>query len=379
MPRSDSGDPTGSAGRLTIDLGAVAANYRSLCERLAPSGAACGAVVKADAYGLGMAEVAPPLWAEGCRQFFVAIAEEGLQLRKLLPEAEIYIFNGADSESADAIAEAALVPVLNHPGQIADWAGEAQRCGRMLPAMLHVDTGITRLGLSDADTRSVADNPAALAGIRITGVMSHLACAEDPDHGMNAKQLDAFRAALAILSPLGAPTVSFANSSGIFLGPDYHFDLARPGAALYGLTPVIAGPNPMKQVINLQGKILQTRLIDTPSAVGYGATHLAERGRRIATVGVGYADGYLRSLGGAAHAFVGRNRVPVVGRVSMDLITLDVTDVPERDTRPGTWVDLIGDAPTVDDIAREAGTIGYEILTLLGHRYARRYVGGSHP
>lgn len=374
MSPSDTADPGLAGGVLTIDLDAIAANWKLLAGRLT-SGAACGAVVKADAYGLGMAQVAPALWRAGCRTFFVALPEEGIALRSLLPEAEIGVFNGCDEDSASAMAAARLAPVLNHTGQIAAWRAAAARSGKALPAMLHVDTGMNRLGLFLAEVKALAADPAKLAGITLTVVMSHLSCADNPSHPLNGEQRDRFREILALLAPLGIARASLANSSGIFLGPDYHFDLARPGAALYGVAPNRDVPNSMNQVILLQGKILQTHIIDTPVTVGYGATHRAERGRRIATVGVGYADGYLRSLSGVASAHVGRIRVPVVGRVSMDLITLDVTDVPEPETRPGALIDLIGPNHPVDALAQEAGTIGYEILTALGSRFARRYTG----
>lgn len=365
----------GAGGLLTIDLGAIAANWALLRDRLSP-GAICGAVVKADAYGLGLAPVSDTLWNAGCRHFFVALAEEGMALRAALPEAEICVFNGVDAASAPCLREAGLIPVLNHPGQLADWRAAAAEAGEVLPAALHVDTGMTRLGFDRPDITALAADPAALDGIRLTMVMSHLACAETPDHPLNADQLALFQSVRKSLAPLGPMRASLANSAGIFLGPDFHFDLARPGAALFGIVPAGIQPTPVAQVIRLQGKILQCRRIDTPRTVGYGATHQAAAGRRIATVAVGYADGYLRALSGAAHAHVGDVSVPVVGRVSMDLLTLDVTDVPERQAMPGALVDLIGPRHSADDLAREAGTIGYEILTALGTRFARAYVGG---
>lgn len=378
MSPSDRGavEVRGAGAILTIDLDAIAANYRLLSDRVAPHGE-CGAVVKANAYGLGLARVAPVLWAAGCRRFFVAIAEEGFALRALLPEAGIYVFNGADAESARDMAEAALIPVLNHPGQVDVWSAQAAAAGAELPAMVHVDTGMNRLGMSFADVEALAAAPERLAGLAVGDVMSHLACAEEPEDPLNEEQLRHFRWALERLAFLEPIRASLANSSAIFLPRRYHFDLARPGSALFGIHPQNSGPNPMAQVVKLQGKILQCRRIDSPPTVGYGATHRAERGARIATVGVGYGDGYLRSLSNSASAFIGGVRVPVVGRVSMDLITIDVSAVPEDAARPGALVDLIGPRHTADDLAREAGTIAYEILTALGDRYTRRYVGGG--
>ncbi|MFT5539540.1 MAG: alanine racemase [Alphaproteobacteria bacterium] len=368
----------GAGGLLTIDLAAIAANWKMLQAKLG-TGVTCGAVVKADAYGLGLAPVARALKEAGCATFFVAQAAEGLALRAILPESEIYIFNGVDSESAGALAEAHLTPVLNHPGQIKDWREAAARVGHELPAFLHVDTGMTRLGLAEDETVALATDPGALGGLRLTGIMSHLACADQPGHALNGDQLERFTTALSVLAPLGQVRASLTNSSGIFLDPAFHFDLARPGAALYGITPQADGPNPMAQVVKLQGKILQTRVIDTPRTVGYGATHRAERGRHIATVAVGYADGYLRSLSDVATAHMGDIPAPVVGRVSMDLITVDVTDIPPKDAHPGALVDLIGPHHSVDALARQAGTIGYEILTMLGGRFERHYLGEQRP
>jgi alanine racemase len=370
------GGVSGAGALLTVDLDAIATNYRLLSGYLGPS-TECGAVVKADAYGLGLGPVAGALWAAGCRSFFVALTQEGLSLRALLPDAAIHVFNGVDTDTAAEAAAAGLVPVLNHPGQLEAWAQEARTRAAKLPAMVHVDTGITRLGLSAAEVTALAEAPEQIADLSVDAVMSHLACAEDPDNPLNGEQLARFGSALKILAPLRPRRASLANSSGIFLGPPFHFDLARPGAALYGINPGTPDTGLMTQTIKLQGKILQTRTIDTPSTVGYGATHRAEPGQRIATIGVGYADGFLRSLSNSASAFIGNVRVPVVGRVSMDLITIDVTAVPVAHTHPGALVDLIGPGHTANDLAREAGTIGYEILSALGRRFERRYLGGG--
>ncbi len=373
------GPARGAGGILTIDLDAIGENFRRLSTRLArESGAVCAAVIKADAYGLGLGRVAPVLWRAGCRRFFVALAEEGLALRALLPDAAIHVFNGP--EPADLMVEARLVPVLNHPEQIRSWIEEAERRNRPLPAVLHVDSGLNRLGMGLEDLRCLVRDNAFAAGMTLDGVISHLACAEERDHPMNPRQREVFLEALECLSAipgLRPGFASLANSSGIFLGPDYHFDTARPGAALYGVNPLPGQPNPMMQVVRLQGKILQLRRIDTPGSVGYGATHRAASGRRIATVAVGYGDGYPRSLSNVANATIGGVRVPLVGRVSMDLITFDVTDVADALCQPGALVDLIGPDHPLDSLAREAGTIGYELLTGLGHRFDRHYLGGA--
>jgi len=370
------GGVKGAGALLTVDLDAIAANYRKLSGYLGPS-TECGAVVKADAYGLGLAPVSRALWAAGCRCFFVALIQEGLRLRELLPDAAIHVFNGVGADTAAETAAAGLIPVLNHPGQLEAWTEEARARGTTLPAMLHVDTGMTRLGLSAVEVEALAGAPEHVAGLTLDTVMSHLACADEPDNPLNGEQLVRFEAALKTLAPLRPLRASLANSSGVFLGPPFHFDLARPGAALYGINPGTPDTCPMTQAIKLQGKILQTRTIDTPSTVGYGATHRAEPGQRIATISVGYADGFLRSLSNSASAFIGGVRVPVIGRVSMDLITIDVTAVPAENTHPGALVDLIGPEHTANDLAREAGTIGYEILSALGQRFERHYQGGG--
>ncbi len=380
-PSEPGGERAG--GVLTIDLDAVAANYRSLKRRL--DGARCGAVVKADAYGLGMGEVAPALVAAGCREFFVAHVEEGVALRARLPDAAIHVFNGVTAATAATFAEFRLIPVLNDLGQIEAYSAfarglrrgkDAGEGARRLPASLHIDTGMRRLGLEEREVGVLAASPERLAGVEVGFIMSHLACADVPDHPLNAEQLAAFTGARARLRPALRAPASLANSSGIFLGADYHFDLARPGAALFGLAPRADAPNPMAQVVRLQGKILQVRDVDSPMTVGYGATHRVQAKGRIATVAVGYADGYLHALSNRASAYIGETRVPVVGRISMDLITLDVSDVPPEQAAPGAFAELIGDHHPADALAREAGTIGYEILTGLGRRYHRIYTGG---
>jgi len=374
--------PESHAGAvLTIDLDAVTANYRLIREKIS-GGAEAGAVVKADGYGLGAGPVATALANAGCRVFFVAHIEEGVQLRHALNDtgisdfvhAEIHVFNGLLPGAEEAYDASRLVPVLGSLDQIHDWKRYCDRLDRPLPCDLHADTGMCRLGLPPDEVSKLKDEPSRLDGLNILNVISHLASADEPDSPQNAAQLAAFRDIRAVL---GQGRTSLANSSGIFLGSDYHFDLVRPGASLYGIAPVPGTPNPMAQVIKLQGKIAQVRAVDTPQTVGYGATHRVEGPGRVATIPVGYADGYLRALSNKGTGHIGKIPVPVVGRVSMDLITLDVTGVPDHLCRPGQLVDLIGPENTVDRVAAAAGTIGYEILTSLGRRYHRAYVGGG--
>lgn len=356
---------------LTVDLGAIVANWRLLCRKAAPS--QCAAVVKADAYGLGAAPVATALAEAGCRIFFVACLEEALALRSVVANGDIYVLAGAPRGDEANFAQHRLRPVLNGLSDIETWAAFARRSEAAPPVAIHVDTGMSRLGLSAAEQARLAAEPERLAGTTVACVMSHLCCADQPDHPLNTRQRDAF-ASLRRAWP-NMPT-SFAASSGIFLGPDYHGDLCRPGAALYGIGPVADRPNPMRQVVGVKAKVLQVREIDEGRSVGYGATHRAARRETIVTVGVGYADGYLRALSNRGHAYIGDIRVPLVGRVSMDLITFDASAVPADRLHPGADVELIGTRVTVDDVAAAAETIGYEILTSLGSRYRRVYHDG---
>jgi alanine racemase len=302
------------------------------------------------------------------------LPEEGIALRTLLPDSEIHVFAGATADNMPDLLRHRLIPVLNSLSQITAATAYARHHDAPIVADIHLDSGMNRLGLPAGEVAALAGDPPLLDGLTIRYVMSHLACADEPDHPLNAQQLTAFMAARARVPALAAAQASFANSGGIFLGPDFHFDLARPGAALYGLKPHNPRPNPMAQVVRLQGKILQVRDVDTPMTVGYGAAHRVTAKGRIATVGVGYADGYRQSLTNRGHAYLGDVRVSVVGRVSMDLIALDVSQVPPTQAVPGALVDLLGPQHDADALAAEAGTIGYEILTGLGRRFHRVYV-----
>jgi len=355
---------------LEIDLDAVQANYRTLLDTLA--GVPSAAVVKADGYGLGAERVGPALAAAGCGTFFVAHVAEGVRLRAALADVEIGILNGYLPSAREAYLEHRLIPVLGSLEEIDGWK---RACGDTpLPCDVHVDTGMLRLGLPPKELAVLADDPGRLKGMDIRFVISHLASADEADTDQNPRQLAAFHEARKVL-PMGR--ACFANSSGVFLGPDYHFHMARPGVALYGVNPTPERPNPMAATVRLSARILQVRDAQPGETVGYGASYGVEKQAKIATVGVGYADGYLRSLSNAAWGTIDGISVPLVGRVSMDLITFDVTAVPEAKRRPGQWVELIGPANSVDDVADKAGTIGYEILTSLGRRYHRAYRGGA--
>jgi alanine racemase len=350
---------------LEIDLAAIVANWRSLRER---HGAATGAAVKANAYGLGAADVAPALHAAGCRHFFVATLDEALALRPLLPEASIMVLNGAMPGSEAEFIAHDLIPVLNSLDDLARWQLAARQAGQSLRAVLHVDTGMARLGLDEREFALLRAEPHRLEGISLDYVMSHLAAAEQPDSPQNEAQRARFAAIRAAFPSVRA---SLANSSGIFLGPGFASDLARPGYALYGGNPTPGRPNPMRNVARLTAPVLQVRQIGPGDSVGYNATWRAARPSRIATIGIGYADGFLRSLSNATSALGGFDAkpIPLVGRVSMDLINFDVTDFPA--IVPGSLLKLIGPGRDVDALARDAGTSGYEILTSLGSRYRR--------
>ena len=355
---------------LTIDLAAIARNYSNLREHAA--GAECAALVKANAYGVGVDHVAPALLEAGCRKFFVSTLDEAVELRQIIgSDPEIFVLNGLLKGDAAACLAHQVIPVLNDLGQIRTWAKHGAETERTLPAVVHVDTGMSRLGLPDDEVTALIEDPSPLEKLDVRYVMSHLVSAEEPENPVNTEQLNRFNSVLAALAPHPA---SLANSSGIFLGPAYHFDLVRPGVALYGINPQPSHPNTMAEVVQLKANILQVRFVDSPQTVGYGATHRVAGQTKIATLPVGYADGYLRSLGGRGYCYLGGVRVPIVGRVSMDLITLDVTAVPPEYVRPGAEVDIIGGPVSIDSLAEAAGTIGYEILTALGSRYRRHYV-----
>ena len=373
---SERGDESSETAFLTIDLDALVANYRRLCELAAP--AECASVVKADAYGLGMAQVAPPLARAGCKTFFVATLGEAKALRRLLPDVTIYVLAGLMPETAEAYRKHRLRPVLNSAEEIREWASFSVGKGDRLACAVHIDSGMNRLGLSADEVDQVADARDLWSAFALSLVMSHLACADEPKHLKNEAQRQAFDRLRARLPKAFA---SLANSAGILLGRAYAYDLVRPGIALYGGNPLAQCENRFRPVVHLKGRILQAREAAAGETVGYGATRTLKRASRIATVSVGYADGFFRSLSTKDDeeglvVYVGPHAAPILGRVSMDLITIDVTDVPERLSRRGEWVELIGPNVSAQEFAHHAGTIDYEVLTNLGRRAFRRYIGG---
>ena len=350
---------------LEVDLAGIVANWRALRAR---HGGQTAGVVKADAYGLGAARVAPALHAAGCRHFFVAHLSEALAIRALLPGAMLAVLNGSPRGAEEELARNDIDPVLGSLDEIACWGALARRLGRTLPALLHIDTGMNRLGLDRRELTTLQQNRALLEGISLRYTLTHLVASEVFGDPLNTAQLRRFDAACAGLPP--APR-SVANSSAIFLGADWRSDLARPGAALYGINPTPGQPNPMQAPARLRARILQVREVQAGESVGYNATWRAPGVRRIATAGIGYADGWKRALSGRGHALFDGSPVPLVGRVSMDLTTYDVTDF--SGATAGGWLMLIGPGLPVDTVADWAGTNGYEILTSLGGRIARVY------
>jgi alanine racemase len=363
-----SASPPCEAGVLTIDLSAVAANWRLLAER---SGAAdCSAVIKADGYGIGLEPAMRALLSAGCKTFFVANVAEGERARAVSGEAVIYVLEGLAPGAGRRLIGGNLRPALSSIVEIDEWAAFGRAMGRPLEAALHFDTGMNRLGLAIGDLAAAA--AAATKNVSITLVMSHFVCSQWPDHPCVARQIADFDRVRAHFP--GTPA-SLCNSSGIFLASKPHFDMTRPGYALFGGNPRPGAENPMRRVVRLDARILSVRDVAAGETVGYDATWAAARPSRIATIGIGYADGIPMSASreGGAEAIVAGARCPFVGRVSMDFIGLDVTDAPPGAAQRGALAELLGDAIGVDELAARSGAIGYEILTRLGRRFARRY------
>ncbi|MGV1758133.1 alanine racemase [Rhizobium sp. A22-96] len=376
----DDNDAFAAAGlRLTVDLGALVENWRDLAHR---SGRArTAAVVKADAYGLGIEDVGETLYAAGARDFFVATADEGASLRLYAPEARIFVLCGIWPGMERTFFENDLVPVIASEEQLTFWMSVLSEYGDY-PCALQVDTGFNRLGLPMEDALALADDVSRPASFSPVLVMSHLACGDDPSNAMNRQQLEAFRKVSAAFEGIEA---SLANSAGIFLGPEYHFDLTRPGIATYGGEAVPGIANPMRPVATAEARIIQTRSVKAGETVGYGRALQLTRDSRLAIVSAGYADGYMRSQSSAGvplrqtgiaggHGYIAGHKVPVAGRITMDLTIFDVTDLPENLVRAGDYIELFGNNVLLDDAARAAGTIGYEMLTSMGLRHERRYI-----
>jgi alanine racemase len=365
-----------AGGVLTVDLDAIVANWRRLEKTAVP--AECAGVIKADAYGCGAEPVARALAAAGCKTFFVATLKEARAVRASVPSSPVYVLNGFFQNCGEAYAKIDVRPVIGDLNELAEWDVFCRRSGWAGGAAIHIDTGMNRLGPTLTEAQGIV--PRINAGDHgITLVMSHLACAETLNHPLNGKQLATFREIASLYA--GVPA-SLANSSGIYLGAPFQFDMVRPGAALYGVNPTPEADNPMQPVVDLKARIVQTRNVERGEGVGYGGTWTARRPTKLAIVSTGYADGYFRAASSndgtrGAEVVVAGKRCPIAGRVSMDLIAIDITDLPNNAARRGHMVTLIGEGITVDELAHHFGTIGYEVLTSLGRRYARVYKGGA--
>ena len=363
-------DAISPPGELVIDLFAIQENWRRLSARAGAT--ETGAVVKADAYGLGVEEVAGALWDAGAHRFYVAQTGEGLRVRELLPDATVVVLAPVLPEALSVAWENKLVLTLNNPEALEHWRKINAWKGDILPVMIHFDTGMTRLGFDVSEAAALWEGLSPIEAAGVVEVSSHLACADEPDHPANRSQLERFQAATR-----GAPAhaiKSLANSSGIFLGAPFLHSGQRPGMALYGLNPTPGRPNPMRRVVGLKGRILQTRRLQRAESVGYGGTATLPKGATVATIAAGYADGLHRALSNRGAVWIGGHRAPVIGRVSMDLIAVDVSKLPEAMLRTTQYAEILSDKQDADALAAGAGTIGYEILTSLGGRYRRVYL-----
>jgi alanine racemase len=372
-----------AGGELVIDLDALKANYLALARASAPAVAA--GVVKADAYGLGIDLVVPALVSAGCQRFFVAMPEEGFAVRRHAPEATIFVLTGLFSRDVAALyTEAELTPVLNSQRDVAIWEAHCGVIGRQAPCAVHVDTGMNRLGLTVAEALSLAAENSLTRALNIVLVMSHLACADEPEHPLNAAQLESFQ---RVREAFGEIESSLANSAGIFLGDAYRQSMTRPGIALYGGMPGLLPEPTAAPVVTLTARVVQVREVPAGQGVSYAATPLT-RDSILAVVSLGYADGFLRAGSGAGvpvrdvrplggSGFLHGRHVPIIGRVTMDLTIFDVTDLGIGKVQPGDSIELIGPNMPIDQVAAAAGTITYEVLTALGSRFHRRLIGAA--
>ncbi len=353
---------------LKIDLAALAENYQRLQALAAPATLAC--VVKANAYGLGMAHVASQLSRLGCRNFFVATPDEALTLRALLPKAGIACLNGLDAHCAATLLRAGIIPVINHLGQL-EACQAAAKSAQPVPVFMHLDTAMNRLGLDALELVKLKENADLLRGVEVRAWMSHLATAEDAEGALNRLQLRRF---LSAVDGLPVARKSLANSGGIFLGQDFTLDFVRPGIALYGGNPTLNPINPMQPVVSLHAPILQIRLAKKGESVGYGATHFFARDTKLATLGLGYADGFHRSGSNRSIVYIAGLACPVVGRVSMDLISVDVSQLNDAQLEASPLAEILGPHQNIDALAASWGSISYEVITSLGARFERQYV-----
>jgi len=344
---------------LTVSLKSIAANYKKV---QSITDAAIAGVIKADGYGCGAAEVHGALHKAGCRTFFVATPDEAAAIRMKDADSQIMVLGGLYEGAEEFYAGRGIIPVINSMEEARRWAALAKKLENRLPAVLHYDTGMNRLGLGAEDIPDIAAFDVRL-------IMSHFASSDEKDHPMNLRQSQEFE---RICRAFPNVAKSLSNSSGIFRSKKYHYDMVRPGYALYGGNPVPEMKNPMQPVVGLKTRILQTHIVKAGDSAGYNATHVFNKPTKLATVALGYADGFLRAGSNRAKLYWNQHACPIVGRVSMDLIIVDIGHLAEN-PQPGEWLEVIGPRQSVDDLARDCGTIGYEILTSLGPRYVRIY------
>ncbi|MCK1612603.1 MULTISPECIES: alanine racemase [unclassified Bradyrhizobium] len=363
------GKSQGFPGYMTVDLAALRRNFERIASMVNP--ACVAGVVKADAYGLGAIRVAGTLLDAGCRHLFMAQAEEAIALRPHLSnDAELFALNGLLPGAEAACASAQVIPVINSLTQLHRWRTQARSEGRLLSAVLQFDTGMSRLGFAPAERAAVRMEIEQSPELEVLYVMSHLASADEPTKGQNAAQL----AEMQMVTKEFAPAPScFANSAGVLMGKDYHGALVRPGIALYGGAPQVDAANPMEPVVSLSIAVAQTRTVPRGTMVGYSGTRVTSGSTRLATLCAGYADGLPRSLSSRGAVYFHGQRLPIVGRVSMDSMTVDISGLPDDTLDLGSLVEVIGPHQTLEMLAADAGTISYEILTGLGHRFCRSY------
>jgi len=354
---------------LEINLGKISKNYKFLKEKTANK-VRCSAVVKADAYGLGIKYIAPILSDAGCREFYVAHASEAIELRKILEDKDIkiYVLHGIYASDCQEIIKNNIIPVLNSLEDIELWRDFAKKACNRVSVNIHIDTGMNRLGLSPKDMSHLTDNSHILDLFSIEYIMSHLACSDEVNNIKNKEQLLKFKETTKYMEKYSK---SFANSGGIFLGENYHFNQTRPGCAIYGINPKSGFKNPMQGVVSLKAPILQIREVTKGETIGYGASYLLKKATKLAIISVGYADGIFRSFAEGI-IYIKGYKCSILGRVSMDIIIVDISEVKEL-LEQGDWAEIIGENQTLDEIAPQMKTIGYEVLTSLGNRYKRVY------
>ena len=363
--------PATATSAMVVNLPAIQHNY-SLTQAYIKDGCQIAAVVKANCYGLGMSQVAQVLYAQGCRIFCVAFIEEGVKLRQVLPaeDVKIFVFCGVLSKTEDEFINARLIPVLVDRAQVTRWSSAAHLRNQALPAVFHVDTGMTRNGLSFQDIMRISQDPNLIDAFQLEMIISHLASSDEPENPQNEEQRQAFERCLKMLPKTAA---CLANSNGISLGEAYHYDYVRPGLGLYGYANPYPEVDQLKPCLSVYARIIQVQEVHPGQSVGYNATYKCTTSKRLATLGIGYADGIMRELSNKGHVYLGGFVAPIIGRISMDFMMVDVTDIPESLSHVDAWVSLYPTAQNLREMAYLAGTNPYELLTGQGQRGHRIY------